>query len=105
MSPRELHLPARGNRNEPSAESSMGCVGCSPIDRVHLLLVLLDGNIDEESRAGEARTAPNNIRWSVKVPSCDFCDHSFRLNGVCEICTDIKEPLFVGVQGMGLSHI
>lgn len=105
MSPRELHLSTRRHRNEPSAESSMGCVGCSPIDCVHLLLVLLDGNIDEESRAGEACTAPDNIRRSVKVPSCDFSDHSLTLNGICEICTDIEEPLFVGVSGMDLSHI
>lgn len=98
-------MSARSNRNEPSAEGSMGCVGCSPIDCVHLLLVLLDGNINEESRAREARTAPDNIRRSTKVPSCDFCDHSLTLKGICEIRTDMEEPLFVSVSGMGLSHI
>ena len=83
----------------------MGCVGCSPIDRIHLLTVLLNRHINEESRAGEARAAPNNIGRSSRVPSCGFCDDSLTFKGICEISANIVEILLVDVRRFDLNDI
>lgn len=80
----------------------MSCVGGSPIDCVHLLSVLLDGHIDEESWAGEAGTAPNNVRSSSRIPRCDFRDDSFALGGISKIGADIMEFLLEFIRRLGL---
>lgn len=105
MSPREFHLSTWLNRGEPVAESRMGCIGCSPIDGVHLLLVLLDGHIDEESRAGETCTAPNDVGRSPRVPSSGLCDDSLTFKGICEVGADIMESLLDKVCRIGLDDI
>ena len=80
----------------------MSCVGRSPIDCVHLLSVILDGHINEISWAGEARTAPNNVGSSSRIPRCDFCDDSFALDGIGEIGADIMELLLEDIRCLGL---
>lgn len=94
---------AGGNRGEPTAESGMGCVGCGPVNCVHLLAVLLNRHINKISRAGEARTTPNNIGGSSRVPSCGLCDDPLTFEGICEVGTDIVELLLVGVCRGGLN--
>ena len=102
MSPRELHLAAGFNRGEPVSKSGMGRVGGSPVDGVHLLLVLFDGHIDEEAWAGEACAAPDDVRSGSSVPSRGFRDDSITLIGICEIGADIVESLLVRVCRIGL---
>lgn len=83
----------------------MGCVCCSPIDGVHLLLVLLDRHVDEESRTGEACTTPNNVGCSPRVPSCGFCDDSLTFKGICEIGADIMELLLLSIRRIELKDM
>jgi hypothetical protein len=67
-----------------------------------LLSVILDGHINEISWAGEARTAPNNVGSSSRIPRCDFCDDSFALDGIGEIGADIMELLLEDIRCLGL---
>lgn len=102
MSPGCFHLCTGKNGFQPVAQGSMSCVGGSPIDCVHLLSVLLDGHIDEESWAGEAGTAPNNVGSSSRIPCCDFRDDSFALGGISEVGADIMEFLLELIRCLGL---
>lgn len=80
----------------------MSRVGRSPVDSVHLLLVLFDGHIDEKPWTGKARAAPNNVGCGSRVPSCGFCNDSITLKGICEIGADIMESLLVDICRIGL---
>lgn len=102
MSPGCFHLSTRSNGVQPVAQGGMSCIGRSPIDCVHLLPVTFDGHINEVSWAREARTAPNNIGSSSRIPRCDFCDDSFALDGIGEIGADIMELLLKGIGCLGL---
>lgn len=102
MSPGGLHLSAWGNGGQPVAERGMSCVGGCPIDRVHLLAMILDGHINEESGTREACAAPNDIRSSTGIPRCGLCDNSLALGGISEISTDIVEFLREPVTGSSL---
>lgn len=102
MSSWGLHLPAGRNWGQPVAKRGMSCVGGCPIDRIHLLAMILNGHINEESGTREAGATPNDIRSSTGVPCCSFCDDSLALGGISEVSTYIVEFLSQRVASCSL---